>query len=191
MFLLLSFDFCTIIFYEEREGEMRGGKREGAGRPEGSGKFGEPTKAIRIPISQEEKVRKWLSEKGGGFPLYQCSVAAGFPSPAEGEVERKLDLNELLVLHPQATFFVRVSGSSMIKAGIHHNDILVVDRSLEPSHGKVVIAVVNGELTVKRLYRKGKKIELVAENEGYPPIVIGDAMDLHIWGVVTNVIHPL
>src|ERR1700722_14824931 len=83
--------------------------------------------------------------------FYQCAVAAGFPSPGDDALEQGLNLNELLIKRPAATFFVRVSGSSMIKAGIHHNDILVVDRSLQPTSGKVIIACINGELTVKRL----------------------------------------
>jgi DNA polymerase V len=118
-------------------------------------------------------------------------VAAGFPSPAEGGIEQTLDLHELLVKHPAATFFVRVSGASMINAGIYHNDILVVDRSLDPVHGKIVIAAVNGELTVKRLHREGKKIELRAENDAFAPIVIPEGADFRIWGVVTSVIHSV
>lgn len=170
---------------------VRGGERTGAGRPTGSGKFGEPTKAIRIPLSQVEEVMKWVERKSYRFPLYECAVAAGFPSPADGEMERELDLNELLIKHPSATFFVRVAGSSMIKAGIHHNDILVVDRSLLPAHGKIVIASVNGELTVKRLSRENQKVMLVAENDAYQPIEITEGTDLHIWGVVTSVIHSV
>ncbi len=125
------------------------------------------------------------------LPFYQSAVAAGFPSPAEDSIEDRLDLNELLVKRPSSTFFLRVAGSSMIKAGIHHDDILVVDRSLEPTHGKIVIAAVNGELTVKRLYYVGSTLQLVAENDAYPPIDITADTDLHIWGVVTNVIHKL
>jgi len=170
---------------------MRGGSRTGAGRRAGSGKFGEPTKAIRIPLSQVEAVLKWVQQRSHALPLYQCAVAAGFPSPAEPEMERELDLHELLVKHPAATFFVRVAGSSMINAGIHHDDILVVDRSLKPAHGKIVIAAVNGELTVKRLYQQGDKIELRAENDAFPPIEISEGSDLRIWGVVTSVIHPV
>ena len=169
----------------------RGGTREGSGRPQGSGRFGEPTKAIRIPISQIENVMKLMEKKKASFPLFQCSVAAGFPSPADGELERELDLNELLIKHPSATFFVRVAGSSMIKAGIHDNDILVVDRSLEPVSGRIVIAALNGELTVKRLYKEGRKIKLMAENDNYPPIEISEEEELHIWGVVTSVIHTV
>jgi DNA polymerase V len=126
------------------------------------------------------------------LPLFLDAISAGFPSPAEDEIEEKLDLNELLIKHPSATFFLRVAGSSMIKAGIHPNDILIVDRSLEPANGKIVIASVNGELTVKRLRWVGDTIQLVAENDAYPPITINDEeIDFRIWGVVTNVIHAL
>lgn len=122
--------------------------------------------------------------------FYSSMVSAGFPSPAEDDLEN-LDLNELLIKHPSATFFLKVSGSSMIKAGIHHNDILIVDRSLEPTNGKIVIASVNGELTVKRLRIEGKKIKLIGENDNYSPIDISEEFDFRIWGVVTNVIHQL
>jgi DNA polymerase V len=169
----------------------RGGTRTGAGRPSGSGKFGEPTKAIRVPLSHVEDIMRCVQNQFYRLPLYQCAVAAGFPSPAESEMERALDLNELLIKRPAATFFVRVAGSSMIKAGIHHNDILVVDRSLEPANGKIVIAAVNGELTVKRLRIERMKVQLVAENDAFAPIDITEGMELHIWGVVTSVIHSV
>lgn len=191
MLLLAFFDSCTVfikIGTLRRKNMPRGGRRAGAGRPTGSGKFGEKTIAIRVPISRADAIRSGVSYR---YPVYQCAVAAGFPSPADSEMDGSLDLNDLLVKHPAATFFVRVSGSSMIKAGIFHNDILVVDRSIEPAHGKIVIAAINGELTVKRLWKEGAKIQLVAENDAYPPIDLRDGMDLHIWGVVTNVIHSV
>lgn len=169
----------------------KGGQRFGAGRPKGSGKFGEMTKAVRVPISEIENVFRFVRNQFYRLPFYQHTISAGFPSPAENDKEDKLDLNELLIKHPVATFFLRVSGSSMIKAGIHHNDILIVDRSIEPTSGRVVIAAVNGELTVKRLLIERNKIQLVAENNSYPPIEITEEMDLVIWGVVTNVIHSL
>jgi DNA polymerase V len=134
---------------------------------------------------------KALLNKSATYRLYLNPITAGFPSPAEDEIEKELDLNDLLIKRPEATFFLRVSGDSMVKAGIHHQDILIVDRSLEPSHGKVVIASINGELTVKRLIRKDGKVFLAAENEAYPLIEISKDADLRIWGVVTNVIHPL
>ena len=125
------------------------------------------------------------------LPLFTAKVPAGFPSPADDFIESKLDLNELLIKHPAATFFVRVDGESMIGAGIHNNDILVVDRSLEAKHNKIVIAVVNGELTVKRLVKKGEETYLMAENIKYSPLKVTEEMSFQIWGVVTAVIHTL
>lgn len=168
-----------------------GGKRAGAGRPKGSGKFNETTKAMRLPVSEVASILRYVENKFYRLPLYQNTVSAGFPSPAEDDIEDRLDLNELLIKHPAATFFLRVSGNSMIKAGIHDHDIVIVDRSLEPAHGKIVIASINGELTVKRLWIEGKKVQLVAENDAYKPIEITGEEDFRIWGVVTNVIHGL
>ena len=125
------------------------------------------------------------------LPLFTGKVAAGFPSPADDYVEKNLDLNELLVQKPAATFFVRAQGESMLGAGIHPNDILVVDRSLEAIPGKVVICAINGELTVKRLERVNSQWQLKAENPAYADILIHDELELVIWGVVTNVIHAL
>ena len=122
------------------------------------------------------------------LPLYLERVSAGFPSP-DDHLDRKLDLNELLIKHPSATFFVRVSGDSMLKACVHPDDILVVDQSLEPRDGSIVIAVVNGELTVKRLCKTGQHLLLVAENDDYPVLKIHEETDFLIWGVVTTVIH--
>lgn len=125
------------------------------------------------------------------LPLFVGKVAAGFPSPADDYVEKTLDLNELLVQKPAATFFARAQGVSMINAGIHHNDILIVDRSIEPVPGKIVICALNGELTVKRLDLDNGQWQLKAENPDYPDMVIFEDLELVIWGVVTNVIHPL
>ncbi|MBN2379586.1 translesion error-prone DNA polymerase V autoproteolytic subunit [candidate division WOR-3 bacterium] len=123
------------------------------------------------------------------LPLYGYNVPAGFPSPADDFIEEYLDLNQLLVKHREATFFVRVSGNSMIGAGIYSGDILIVDRSLDPVHGKIVIAVVSGELTVKRLMMRNGKVILRSENPDYPDIYPGD--ELRVWGVVTSVIHKV
>lgn len=125
------------------------------------------------------------------LPLYGHKVAAGFPSPADDYVETRLDLNQLLVRNRSATFFLRVKGDSMINAGIHDGDIIVVDRSLEPADRTVVVAVVDGELTVKRLRLRNGRAELHAENPAYAPIVIGDEQDLGIWGVVTSAVHTV
>ena len=123
--------------------------------------------------------------------LFSGKVAAGFPSPADDYVEKSLDLNELLVQKPAATFFVRAQGESMLGAGIHPNDILVVDRSIDPVPGKMVICALNGELTVKCLQRDNGHWQLQAENPAYADIVLHDELEMVIWGVVTNVIHPL
>jgi DNA polymerase V len=125
------------------------------------------------------------------LPLFTGKVAAGFPSPADDYIDRTLDLNELLVQKPAATFFARAQGESMINAGIHPNDILVIDRSLEAVPGKIVICALNGELTVKRLAKDGGCWKLQAENPAYPDILIHDDLELVIWGVVTSVIHTL
>ncbi|MBV5326014.1 MAG: translesion error-prone DNA polymerase V autoproteolytic subunit [Chlorobium sp.] len=122
-------------------------------------------------------------------PLFTCGVSAGFPSPAEDHIDQQLDLNELLIQHPVATFFVRVSGESMKDAGINHGDILVVDRSLEATSGRIIIAIVNGELTVKRFVQDSSSCQLVAANPDYPPVAITDETDFSVWGVVTSVIH--
>ena len=124
-------------------------------------------------------------------PLFKSGVSAGFPSPAADYEEGKLDLNRHLVRNPAATFFVRVNGDSMIGAGIHHDDLLVVDRSLEPVDKNVVIAVVNGELTVKRIRIRKGKITLEPENEHYFAQQITECVEFEVWGVVTNVIHAL
>lgn len=123
------------------------------------------------------------------YPLYLSPVSAGFPSPAEDYIERQIDLHEYLVKNPPATFFVKVEGDSMIGAGIFSEDLLVVDRSLEAEHEKIVIAVVDGELTVKRLIKNKSGITLQAENKEYKDIKISDDDELVIWGVVTSVIH--
>jgi len=124
-------------------------------------------------------------------PLFMVPVTAGFPSPAEGYIEGKLDLNKHLIKHPAATFFVRVTGDSMVDAGIHPGDILIVDRAIEPADKKVVIAVIDGELTVKRIRMIKDKVFLMPENENYKSLQIEEEMNFEIWGVVTNVIHPL
>jgi DNA polymerase V len=125
-------------------------------------------------------------------PLFMATVPAGFPSPAADYEEGKLDLNKHLIRNPAATFFVRVTGDSMLKAGIHSGDLLVVDRSIEPRDKNVVIAVVNGELTVKRIrIRKNRRLTLEAENDAYQSQEINEQIEFEVWGVVTNVIHEL
>ena len=123
------------------------------------------------------------------LPFMGGAVTAGFPSPAEQYVERPLDLNELLVSKPAATYYVRAGGDSMVGAGIRSGDLLVVDRSLEAMDGSIVIACVDGEFTVKTL-RKGRgRVWLEAANPAYGPIRFGGEMELRVFGVVTAVIH--
>ena len=122
-------------------------------------------------------------------PLFLSAVQAGFPSPAEDYVDRKLDLNELCVRNPAATFFVRVAGESMVEAGINDGDILVVDRSLEAKHGDVVIAVIDGELTVKRLEKRAGRFVLVPANSDFAVIELDEGSDCEVWGVVRWSLH--
>ncbi len=123
------------------------------------------------------------------LPYFVVPVKAGFPSPAEDSLEQNLNLNEHLIQHPAATFFVRVDGDSMRGAGIHKDDILIVDKALEPTNGKVVIAVINGEFTVKRIRMGGGKVFLDPENPQYQAIEVNPNSDFRVWGVVTYVIH--
>ena len=125
------------------------------------------------------------------LPLFLSKVRACFPSPADEYLDKKLDLNEFLIKHPAATFLVKVKGDSMIKAGICSGDILIVDRSLEPKDKRIVVAVINGEFTVKRVSKKRDKLYLVSENDAYAPIEIKEEMDFAIWGVVLHVIHSV
>ena len=124
-------------------------------------------------------------------PLFLSRVPAGFPSAAEDYVEGSLDLNEHLIEHREATFFVRVKGQSMTGAGIADGDLLVVDRSLEAGDGDIVVAVVDGELTVKRLSRRGGRVRLLAEHPGYAPIEFKDGQELTVWGVVTGIVRRM
>ncbi len=171
----------------------RGGQRVGAGRPKGSNYWGESTKAIRVPLSKVDAVKDFLEKNGEGLgcPLYSSHVRAGFPSPADDYIETHLDLNTHLVKHPAATFFVIAEGDSMTGAGIQSGDMLIVDKSLTATHGKIIIAAIDGELTVKRLSRVAACVQLLPENSDYPPIDITDEQDLVIWGVVTHAIHTI
>ena len=122
-------------------------------------------------------------------PYFEGGVSAGFPSPAEDYMHAKLDLNELLVEHPSATYYVRVNGDSMLGAGIVSGDLLVVDRSLEVTNNCIVVAHIDGEFTVKRIKKIKTKMFLQAENENYKPIEITEEMDFELFGVVAHAIH--
>lgn len=115
-------------------------------------------------------------------------VCAGFPSPAEDLGANRIDLTQLLIKHPQATYFLRASGLSMVESGIFDNDILVVDKAIKPRHNHIVVAVVDGEFTVKQLYQRAGRIKLKAANPTHPDIVPKEDQALEIWGVVTATI---
>jgi len=125
------------------------------------------------------------------IPLYSSRVSAGFPSPAEDYITRQLDLNDFLIKRPAATFFVEVEGDSMLDAGIHNGDILIVDRGEIPANNKVVVAALDGELTVKKIGKINNKLHLLPENPDFEPIEISGEMELLIWGIVTYVIHKV
>jgi DNA polymerase V len=125
------------------------------------------------------------------LPLSQSHIKAGFPSAADDYLDKNLDLNEYLIKHPSATFFVRVKGDSMIGTGINSGDILIVDRSIEAKNRSIIVAVVNGEFTVKRLLKQKDRCQLSAENPNYQSIEITPAMDFEVWGVVLHVIHSV
>ena len=194
-----------------------GGRRPGAGRKPGSGAYGEPTQSLRVPVSQLPVVFSVLARvrarraAGPGEALaldplalepasrlrgpirFSAAVPAGFPSPADDYVQDTLDLNQHLIRqgHEAATFILRVEGWSMLGAGIHDGDEIVVDRALAPAEGKVVVAILNGQLTIKRLrFREGQPV-LVAENPHFKDRILAEGEELQIWGVVTRVLHKL
>lgn len=190
-----------------------GGKREGAGRKMGSGKFGEQTKVMRVPQSKVAMIKTWLEKAVNQqevielpqfsnaqafrpdfstqyeMGLYSHKVVAGFPSPADDNLEQAIDLNTYFIRKPETTFLVKVQGDSMKKAGIYPGDLLAVDRSAEPKDGKIVIAAIDGEMTVKRLSVKSTGTWLMPENDHYDPIPVREGSELVIWGVVVSVLR--
>ncbi len=187
--------------------QQHGGARAGAGRKINSGKFKEDTKVMRIPSSLVDRVKSTLElyksqlkadvqvqipaydASSVLLPIFTSRVQAGFPSPADDHLEDTLDLNKYLIQHQEATFFVRAQGDSMLGAGIHQGDILIVDKALVAKSGRIVIAVIDGEFTVKRLHKHKGMITLKAENPEFKDILIKEGSELIIWGVVTSVIH--
>ena len=119
------------------------------------------------------------------------ALSAGFPSPAEDHTSRRIDLNEVLIKHPEATFLMRVRGASMREAGIDDGDTVIVDRALQPVHGRVVVAVVDGDFTVKRLWKRGENVKLQAANPAYPDITPRDGQTIEVWGVVTHAVKNM
>lgn len=133
---------------------------------------------VPVPISA---VPMWAT-------LLNGKVCAGFPSPAEDLGAKRIDLAELLIKHSQATYFLRASGHSMVEAGIFDKDLLVVDRAIKPRHNHIVVAVVDGDFTVKHLYQRAGRIKLKSANPTYPDIVPRDGQTIEVWGVVTATI---
>ena len=132
-----------------------------------------------------------MSVKRKNIPLLSHSISAGFPSPADDYIEENIDLNEYLITNPFSTFFLRVKGDSMINSGINDKDLIIVDKSLTPRPGNIVIAMIDGEFTVKRFSIKNNKLYLKAENHNYPDLNLEDYDDIHIWGVVIYSVHSL
>ena len=172
---------------ENNTTSKHGGKRPGAGRLKGTGELQEPTKAIRVPCHLLPQIHSLINNNMytkpstedinltnvmKSIPLFQNRVAAGVPTIVEDAVEERVDLSSYLVKNPDSTFLVRAEGDSMLNVGIFHGDLLIVDSSIRPQSGHIVIAVVNGELTVKRLELKDKHITLHPENPDYEAITI-------------------
>ena len=131
---------------------------------------------------KEDNLGQWLIEQG---------ISAGFPSPADDFKEIRISLDKELVKNEQATFYARVSGDSMQGAGLENRDLLIIDRSIEPSNNKIAVCFVDGEFTVKRIQIESKKLYLIPENKKYSPIEINEENELIIWGIVTYVIKKL
>ena len=129
--------------------------------------------------------------KDSGAIFVDTGISAGFPSPADDFKEERLSLDEELIKNKEATFFARVSGQSMIDAGLDNNDLLVIDRSLEPEHNKIAVCFLDGEFTVKRLKVTKEGVWLQPENSSYEPIKITEENEFVIWGIVTNVIKKV
>lgn len=185
----------------ENEPKRHGGRRAGAGRKP---KPDQVTKVIRVPEARILDIKALLNEKPQQqeikdireidpvtqmeIPLATERVRAGFPSPAQDYIDKKVDLNEHLIKNETATFIVRVDSQSMLNVGIDINDELIVDRSIEAKHRDIVIAWVDNEFTVKRLIKDVKGCWLKAENDDYPDIHPIEGQQFEIWGVVTKLI---
>ena len=132
-----------------------------------------------------------MVDKRFNLPLLGDSVSAGFPSPADDYTEQNIDLNEHLIKNPFSTFFLRVKGDSMINSGIQNHDLIIVDKSLTAMPGNIVIAMIDGEFTVKRLEKKNDELYLKSENDNYPDFNFKNHNEIQIWGVVIYSIHNL
>lgn len=183
----------------------RGGFRLGAGRKSGSGLYGEETKVIRVPRSSVSDIKKYINLSRSSnveevnlaykntthnpLVLFEHKVPAGFPSPADDHVEKRLDLNEYLIKKSDATFFVKIKGDSMVDASINDGDIVIVDRSMQAKVGDIVLASVDGNFTIKTLSKYKLNPRLLPANEKYKPIEINDNTQFELWGVVTGAVR--
>ena len=147
-------------------------------------------KLNRIHVSKEFSFYS-VGKKTIDVPFYQSNVPAGFPSPAENFMDLDLSLQDYLVQNPSATFCVRVTGDSMKNAGISSGDVMIIDRALEPKNNTIVLAVLDGEFTVKRIQKKADELFLKPENKDFKAIQITEEMNFQVWGVVTHIIHKV
>ena len=140
-------------------------------------------------ILNKNEIINYRKSKKTKIKLYTTSISAGFPSPAEDHMDISLDINEYLVKHPSSTFYIYVKGDSMIDSGIFDGDLLIVDRSLEVKSNSVVVAVIDGDFTVKKIKKDSGNLYLIPQNKKYKPILLENNMDFQIWGIVTHTIH--
>ncbi len=147
--------------------------------------FSKNSSPCKIIIYRAESTKRLL------LPLVSTKISAGFPSPADDFLDTGIDLNKELIKHKSSTFFARVKGDSMIKAGINDGDLLVIDKSLEPTNNKIAVCFIDGEFTVKRIKIDKNIVWLIPENNHYSPIKVTQENDFIVWGIVTNVIKTL
>jgi len=140
-------------------------------------------------VLNKNEIINFRKSKKTKIKLYTTSISAGFPSPAEDHMDIGLDINEYLVKHPSSTFYIYVKGDSMIDSGIFDGDLLIVDRSLEVKSNSVVVAVIDGDFTVKKIKKDSGNLYLIPQNKKYKPILLENNMDFQIWGIVTHTIH--
>ena len=167
---------------------QHGGPRPGAGRKAGSGRYGEQTRTVRVPLSMVDEVINFIAAKGYKVPLYDNRVSAGTLTPTDDDVVKTINLAAEVVKNPADTYCVRVQGDSMINAGIEEGDILVVDKRIQARHGDIIIANVDGDSTVKRLLIGKDGITLQPENDRHSPIRVNSLAAFQNMGVIRNII---
>ncbi len=166
-----------------------GGVRKGAGRPKGKGTYGEPTERIRVPASMVDQIKQFAITGGLKLPVYASRVQAGYAMPGDDSMEDRMDLVSYLVEEPEDTFMVYAAGDSMKDAGIRDGDLMLVNRRMKPANGKIVVAAVEGAMTVKYLIMKNGKAFLMPANPAYKEIPVDQEHGVVIWGVVTRSIQ--